>query len=171
MQDKKALEHTCLVSSWNKDWKKQLAKALKFGTIEHSYISLSMNEAMVRRSLVTKAKLLLISVFEDPFFPLVPLDVQIDVMTFLLERTNKLFFTVGCERVKEKARVKVQEAVYSGALIKPQACVKCGTHGRIEAHHVDYNQPLKIEWLCVTCHKQAHREESPYLPLNGPFFV
>ena len=49
----------------------------------------------------------------------------------------------------------------SGALVKPDACPKCGASDRrIEAHHSDYNKPLDIEWLCSGCHRQAHMGDS-----------
>jgi hypothetical protein len=50
------------------------------------------------------------------------------------------------------ARVKL--ALKSGALVRPDACSRCGGsgNGRIEAHHEDYDKPLDVIWLCKSCH-------------------
>jgi hypothetical protein len=30
--------------------------------------------------------------------------------------------------------------------------------GGLTAHHVDYTQPLLVQWLCYVCHRKADRE-------------
>jgi len=57
---------------------------------------------------------------------------------------------------KYKARVTLNNAVRDGKISKPSTCA-CGRSGRIEAHHEDYSKPLEVSWLCVPCHKQAHK--------------
>jgi len=58
---------------------------------------------------------------------------------------------------KIKARDKVQRAIKSGKLIKPDNCSNCKERtSRVQAHHEDYNQPLKVEWLCIGCHRLRH---------------
>jgi len=37
------------------------------------------------------------------------------------------------------------------------SCSVCGSTERLERHHPDYSQPLKIVALCVQCHKDLHR--------------
>ena len=44
-------------------------------------------------------------------------------------------------------------------VLKPQPCQRCGDPD-VEMHHADYSQPLKVEWLCVRCHKRHHAEVS-----------
>jgi hypothetical protein len=66
------------------------------------------------------------------------------------------------ERFPEKieARRLVSVAVRTGRLIKPIAC-NCGAIGRIEAHHhMGYDKPLEIKWLCVSCHHLEHRAKA-----------
>lgn len=57
--------------------------------------------------------------------------------------------------------------VYEGAIRKgiltPQPCEICGanptfTDGRrgVVGHHDDYNQPLRVRWLCQSCHHEWH---------------
>ncbi len=58
---------------------------------------------------------------------------------------------------KEKARRLVHLAIKSGKLIKPDNCEECeGRTSRLEGHHEDYTQPLKVKWLCVGCHRSVH---------------
>lgn len=57
-----------------------------------------------------------------------------------------------------RAHCIVSNALRDGAILKPQECEKCGNDDRIEGHHCDYDQPLKIMWLCSQCHNQWHKE-------------
>lgn len=56
---------------------------------------------------------------------------------------------------RRAARVAVSNAVRDGGLI-PMRCEICGAKG--EAHHVHYEYPLLVTWLCSKHHKQAHAE-------------
>lgn len=59
----------------------------------------------------------------------------------------------------EKARAHrlVFEAVRAGVLVRPETCSKCAAVCRAQAHHLDYRQPLKVEWLCKRCHVVADK--------------
>jgi hypothetical protein len=54
---------------------------------------------------------------------------------------------------RRAAHVAVGSAVKCGRLV-PLPCFLCGD--KAEAHHVDYDQPLQVIWLCPAHHKQAH---------------
>jgi len=41
-------------------------------------------------------------------------------------------------------------------IIRPTTCSNCGANRKVQAHHPDYFRPLKIEWLCSSCHKNLH---------------
>jgi len=56
---------------------------------------------------------------------------------------------------KIKAREAIQKALKSGKLVNPHVCQDCkGTDFNVEAHHEDYNQLLKVVWLCKHCHRK-----------------
>jgi len=59
---------------------------------------------------------------------------------------------------KIKAREIVQKLLKSGKLVKPDECGDCKRRtSRLHAHHEDYSQPEKVEWLCIGCHRERHR--------------
>jgi DnaJ-class molecular chaperone len=58
-----------------------------------------------------------------------------------------------------EARCILNMAIKRGSILRPLKCTTCGTSGRIEAHHPDYNKPLFVEWLCPVCHGSAHRKQ------------
>ncbi len=41
--------------------------------------------------------------------------------------------------------------------ISKEPCAFCGAE-QVQGHHPDYNQPLLIVWLCITCHRKLHVE-------------
>lgn len=57
-------------------------------------------------------------------------------------------------KFKHIARWAVNRAIKTGMLTK-QPCEKCG-EVKVQAHHPDYSQPLKINWLCIACHTIEH---------------
>lgn len=61
------------------------------------------------------------------------------------------------DALKLKARRAVAYAVKMGKLKKPSECECCGSEKRLEGHHIDYNQPLEVEWLCRKCHMLLHK--------------
>jgi len=58
---------------------------------------------------------------------------------------------------KKVARKKVENALKSGELTRPEFCDNCRDNCYVEGHHEDYSKPLDVEWLCRTCHYQIHR--------------
>lgn len=47
-----------------------------------------------------------------------------------------------------------------GHLVRPGACSECGATGRrIEGAHFDYDEPLRVRWLCVPCHRRWDRSQ------------
>ena len=58
------------------------------------------------------------------------------------------------EPLKYRARKLLLRAVAAGR-IKKLPCAHCGS-SKSEAHHLDYTQPMLVEWLCHKCHWRAH---------------
>jgi hypothetical protein len=57
-----------------------------------------------------------------------------------------------------RARRLLRRAVKAG---KVQITHHCQAHGctateRLQGHHASYRSPLKVVWLCATCHRRAH---------------
>lgn len=69
---------------------------------------------------------------------------------------------------KEKflARQAVNTAVKKGSIKKPECCQMCDGDEDLQAHHIDYSQPLKVYWLCRACHSKAHGKYSLLNPIN-----
>jgi hypothetical protein len=59
---------------------------------------------------------------------------------------------------KYRAHYLVAKYVLKGILVNPRLCQKCGSKGRVEAHHDDYSKPLDVLWLCPPCHALRHIE-------------
>lgn len=62
---------------------------------------------------------------------------------------------------KRAAHMIVGNAARDGDLIPPPKCERCGKspiNKPLHAHHEDYEKPLEVNWLCITCHGIRHRE-------------
>lgn len=60
---------------------------------------------------------------------------------------------------KYAAHRAVQNALRTGRIFKPSACVHCAATCILEAHHPDYSKPLEVLWLCRSCHRAVHNAE------------
>jgi hypothetical protein len=50
--------------------------------------------------------------------------------------------------------------VEAGHINRPDACEECGaTDRRIEGAHFNYDEPLRVRWLCVSCHRRWDKRE------------
>jgi len=52
---------------------------------------------------------------------------------------------------------KIKYAVSLKKIIKPKKCEYCFEEKELHAHHIDYDRPLIVFWLCAKCHKEIHR--------------
>jgi hypothetical protein len=57
-----------------------------------------------------------------------------------------------------RARELLKNALEKGA-IKRLACFVCGEL-KVQGHHVSYDLPLDVVWLCKVHHKEVHAKES-----------
>lgn len=53
------------------------------------------------------------------------------------------------------AHEAVRNEIRNGRMV-PQPCFMCGK--KAEAHHVCYDMPLAVTWLCRSHHRQTHTE-------------
>lgn len=58
---------------------------------------------------------------------------------------------------KHAARKQVAMAIKEKNMKRPPLCELCGRAGRIEGHHMDYDHPLEVLWLCTSCHASFHK--------------
>lgn len=58
---------------------------------------------------------------------------------------------------KAKAKWVFKDAIRREKLIRPDECSKCGKPCKPDGHHADYTKPLKVVWLCRSCHHYEHR--------------
>ncbi|QEL20572.1 hypothetical protein [Limnoglobus roseus] len=50
--------------------------------------------------------------------------------------------------------------VQAGNVVRPSTCEECGrTDCRIEGAHFNYDEPLRVRWLCVPCHRRWDMRE------------
>lgn len=69
-------------------------------------------------------------------------------------------------RVTHKTVTKARSAqsllayhIKAGNIIRPKSCEACGEEGRIEGAHYNYDEPLKVRWLCRSCHVRWDKAE------------
>lgn len=59
-----------------------------------------------------------------------------------------------------KAAALVFRAIQRGDLVRSSSCEECGKSGvMIEAAHYNYDEPLRVRWLCRSCHKAWDRAQ------------
>jgi len=50
--------------------------------------------------------------------------------------------------------------IEAGHIIRPTSCEECGaTNRKIEGAHFNYDEPLRVRWLCIPCHRRWDKRE------------
>jgi ribosomal protein S27AE len=63
------------------------------------------------------------------------------------------------ERQRADAWRLYRAARRAGTLTPPRRCSRCASgQKKLSGHHLDYNRPFYVRWLCATCHSWAHRQ-------------
>jgi hypothetical protein len=74
-------------------------------------------------------------------------------------------------REARSAQSLLRYHVQAGHIIRPSVCEECGANScKIEAAHYDYAEPLRVRWLCCSCHRRWDMREpkgATYI-LSGP---
>ena len=71
-------------------------------------------------------------------------------------KSSRRYWTDPKNKLKNKSRYTLNNALKRGEILKPSMCEKCGHEGYIEGHHTDYSKPLDVMWLCKACHENEH---------------
>lgn len=60
------------------------------------------------------------------------------------------------EQNKEKrnANSKLRYAINTGKIMRPNNCSECNKKCKPDGHHLDYNKPLDVLWICSACHSR-----------------
>ena len=59
----------------------------------------------------------------------------------------------------DRARQAVYRAIKRGILVRPSVCEECGDTRTIQAAHYDYQDLLRVRWLCRPCHTKWDRAQ------------
>ncbi len=70
---------------------------------------------------------------------------------------NSVYRSIKKYPYKQKARYILRDNILSGKVIKPKKCISCGKVKKLEGHHIDYDKPLEVLWLCRSCHCKLHK--------------
>ncbi len=58
--------------------------------------------------------------------------------------------------------------IKAGHIIRPERCEECGASSKkIEGAHFNYDEPLRVRWLCRACHVRWDKRE----PKNATYVV
>src|SRR3990167_5954890 len=68
---------------------------------------------------------------------------------------NKRIYNLADYKFKGRARHILKYAIDTKKITKPNKCLSC-ENTKVEAHHNNYKFPLKVIWLCKTCHANKH---------------
>ena len=50
--------------------------------------------------------------------------------------------------------------IQAGHIVRPKTCEECGSVDRpIEGAHFNYDEPLRVRWLCLSCHRRWDKRE------------
>jgi hypothetical protein len=91
-----------------------------------------------------------------------------------LQRLSQKYCSIPCKILghttgRKKVRMATPAAraaqnllryhVQAGNIHRPDRCEQCNKTAKIEGAHFDYAEPLKVRWLCRSCHVKWDKEE------------
>ena len=82
-----------------------------------------------------------------------------------LKKANPEKYRAQREHVKrgrtpeqKRAAEAVRRAIFSGVLVRPGACEQCFKECKPDAAHYNYEDRLRVRWLCRPCHYRWDKE-------------
>lgn len=60
-------------------------------------------------------------------------------------------------KFRKRANAVLNYHVKCGNIVKPNKCKLCEEQTKLESHHKDYNEALKVIWVCRKCHIMIHK--------------
>lgn len=66
---------------------------------------------------------------------------------------SKYYFT---RKNVEYSHWRIGYLIKKGVIKKSTTCSSCGRICKLHAHHVNYDNPYDIIWLCPSCHGKLH---------------
>lgn len=60
------------------------------------------------------------------------------------------------QKTKTTAQSKVNLSVRDGLIGRSEKCFWCRSESSTEGHHLSYNDPFDVVWLCKPCHRILH---------------
>lgn len=75
-------------------------------------------------------------------------------------RIASLLGNLKTGKLRRNAHAVLQRAVKAGIIMKPKSCSLCKKpHEYIHGHHLIYEFPLSVLWVCPSCHRNIHLKE------------
>src|SRR4051812_36941280 len=68
------------------------------------------------------------------------------------QTTGRIAPRYECSREARAAHSAIAFKVKSGKIIRPASCESCRKSCKPEGAHFNYSEPLRVRWLCVSCH-------------------
>lgn len=69
---------------------------------------------------------------------------------------SKLYRKRDVTKFKKWSRSTFERAIKYDIIQRPNKCERCMIECKPDGHHTNYKRPLDVQWLCKTCHAQAH---------------
>jgi len=63
-------------------------------------------------------------------------------------------------KASHSASAVLQRYLKQGLIVKPEACEVCSLRDVYDGHHLDYDSPLEVIWVCRLCHKAIEGKET-----------
>lgn len=75
------------------------------------------------------------------------------------DKSQRTFTCPPADAAKKiRANGLINKRLKLGKIKKPALCMKCKDRPAKDSHHLDYDLPNEIVWLCRSCHGRAHHD-------------